>query len=76
MIIYGGYATALNFQAFLSSADCVQNYLFQKFFQEHYQSVKRFRFRSGPTFCRSWSGSKLFAKVSYPISVVAVMQRR
>ena len=26
-------------------------------------SVKHFRPRSGPTFCRSWSGSKLFAKV-------------
>ena len=35
---------------------------FQKFFQEHYQSVKLFGSRSGPTFCRSWSGSKLFAK--------------
>ena len=37
---------------------------FKKFFQEHYQSVKRFVSRSGPTFCRSRSGSKLFAKVS------------
>ena len=36
----------------------------KKFFQEHYQSVKLFRSRSGPTFRRSWSGSKLFAKVS------------
>ena len=25
--------------------------------------VKKFGSRSGPTFCRSWSGSKLFAKV-------------
>ena len=25
----------------------------KKIFQEHYQSVKRFRSRSGPTFCRS-----------------------
>ena len=37
--------------------------LFKKFFQEHYQSFKRFGFRSGPTMHRSWSGSKLFAKV-------------
>ena len=36
---------------------------FKKFFQEHYQWVKRFGSKSGPTFCRSWSGSKLFAKV-------------
>ena len=26
---------------------------FKKFVQEHYQSDKRFGFRSGPTFCRS-----------------------
>ena len=26
---------------------------FKKFFQAHYQSVKHFRSRSGPTFCRS-----------------------
>ena len=31
-------------------------------FQNH-QGVKEFRFRSGPTFCLAWSGSKLFAKV-------------
>ena len=37
--------------------------LSKKFFQKHYQSVKRFRSRSGPRFCQSWSGSKLFAKV-------------
>ena len=36
---------------------------FKKLFQEHYQSVKQFGCRSGPTFCQSWSGSKLFAKV-------------
>ena len=33
-------------------------------FQENVQSVKRFGTRSGLTFCRSWFGSKLFAKVS------------
>ena len=37
--------------------------VFQKFFQEHYQSVKQFGSRSGPMFCWSLSGSKLFAKV-------------
>ena len=37
---------------------------FLKFFQEHYQSVKWLWSRSGPTFCWSWSGSKLFAKVT------------
>ena len=36
---------------------------FEKFFQEYYQSVKQFGSRSDPTFCRAWSGSKLFAKV-------------
>ena len=36
--------------------------LFKKFFQEHFQSVKPSR--SGPTELLSWSGSKLFAKVS------------
>ena len=40
-----------------------QNQLFKKFFQEHYQSVKWFGYRSGLTFCLSWSGSKLFSKV-------------
>ena len=33
------------------------------FFQYH-QSVKQFGSRSGPTFCRARSGSKLFAKVN------------
>ena len=27
-------------------------FLFQILFQEHYQSVKRFEYRSGPTFCQ------------------------
>ena len=36
---------------------------FKKFFQEFDQSVKQFGSRSGPTFCRAWSGSYLFAKV-------------
>ena len=36
---------------------------FENFFQEYHQSVKQFGSRSGPTSCRAWSGSKLFAKV-------------
>ena len=36
---------------------------FKIFFQKHYQSVKQFGSRPGLTFCLSWSGSKLFAKV-------------
>ena len=35
---------------------------FKNIFQEYHQSVKQFGSRSGPTFCRFWSGSKLFAK--------------
>ena len=37
--------------------------LFKKLFQKHFQSVKQFGSRSGLTFCRAWSGSKLFAKI-------------
>ena len=36
---------------------------FNNFFQEYYQHAKLFWSRWGPTFCHSWSGSKLFAKV-------------
>ena len=35
-------------------------FFFQKIFQEHYRVI-RFGSRSGPTFCRSLSRSKLFA---------------
>ena len=35
-----------------------------KFFQEYQLSVKQIGSRSGPTFCRAWSGSELFAKLS------------
>ena len=35
----------------------------KKFLPEHYQSVKWYGSRSGPTFCWPWSGSKLFEKV-------------
>ena len=35
----------------LSSDDFFQNDLFQKFFQERYQSIKWFGSKSGPTLC-------------------------
>ena len=38
----------------------------------YHQSVKQFGSRSGPTFCRAYSGSKLFAKI---ISRHTIMQR-
>ena len=34
----------------------------EKIFQEYHLSVKQIWSRSGPTFRRAWSGSKLFAK--------------
>ena len=43
-----------------------QNQPFRKIiihFFEWHQRVKQFGSRSGPTFCRTWSGSKLFAKI-------------
>ena len=41
------------------------------FFQDSYQIVKGIGTRSGPTFCQSWSGSKLFAKVIRSTKVTA-----
>ena len=38
-------------------------FFFKKIFQQYHQSVKQFGSRSGQTFCRAWSGSKLFANV-------------
>ena len=46
----------------LLSADFLQNSLFQKFFHEHYQSVKQFRSRPSRTFYGSLSVSKLLCK--------------
>ena len=40
-----------------------QNDHFKTIFQGHDQSIKQFGSRSGPTLCRVWSGSKLFAKI-------------
>ena len=47
----------------LSSADFFKINFFKILFQKHYQCVKQFGSRSGPAFCWSWSGSKIFAKV-------------
>ena len=50
--------------AFMSSAEFLSKSGFlKKIFQECYKSVKQFGSRSGPTFGRAWSGSKLFSKV-------------
>ena len=45
------------------SVDFFKSNLFKNSFQEHYHSVKLFGSWSGPTLCRTWSESKLFAKV-------------
>ena len=58
------FACWVIFQAFVVFCWIFSNYFFfKKFFQQHYQSVKQFRSISGQTFCWSWSGSKLYAKV-------------
>ena len=49
---------------FLSSAFFFSKSIFSLFFFKNITSVKQFESRSGPTFCRAWSGSKLFAKVT------------
>ena len=48
---------------------------FQKFFQEHYQNVKQFGSRSVLMFCRSLSGSELFANVISRQKVTASKER-
>ena len=50
------------FYDILSSVDFYQHNFFKILFQEKHQSVKQLGSRSGRTFCRAWSGSKLFAK--------------
>ena len=45
---------------FSTPAEFFQNYYFQKFFQGHYQNVKQFGSRSGPT-----SGPKVMKLFSY-----------
>ena len=55
MSMHSGY-----FFNVLLPADFLHNKLNQKIFQEPYQSIKQFGYRSGPTFY----GYKLFAKVT------------
>ena len=52
--------------AFLSSVDLFFSkihFFKKKSFRNTIRVSKEFGSRSGPTFCRAWSGSKLFAKV-------------
>ena len=60
----------------LLCADFFSKFTFLKhFFQEHYQSVKWFGSRSGPMFCLSCSGSKLFGKVIIRRQIAASKER-
>ena len=55
--------TAGYFFLLLSSADFFKISILKIIIQEHYQSVKQFGSKSGPTFCRSRFGSKQVAKI-------------
>ena len=54
--------------AFFLSVEFFKINIFKKFFGEYRQRVKQFGFRSGLTFCRARSGSKLFAMTKVAIS--------
>ena len=56
--LHAGYFLCFGVVCWLFSKLALKNSL-----NEHYKSFKRFASRTGPTFCRSWSGFKLFAKV-------------
>ena len=45
------------------SADFFKIHFLSKIFQEHYHTFKQFLPRSGPTFCQSLSGFKLFERI-------------
>ena len=45
------------------SANCFQNRIFEKFFQEYHLSVKQIGYRSGPTLCLADLGPIPLAKV-------------
>ena len=63
--INSSHARVIFFMLLLSSADFFQNLLFQnKSFRNTIRVSNSFGSRSGPTFCRALSGSKLFANVS------------
>ena len=51
------------------------NFSTKKKFRKNYQRVKWFGSSSGPTFCLSWSGSKLFAKVQQTTKVATSIER-
>ena len=55
-------AFCVTFQAFMLSADYFSKFAFSKSFKNTI-NANQFVWRSGPTFCLSWSGSKQFAKV-------------
>ena len=57
------FACCVFFMFLLSSVDFSMNFISKFSFRNKIKNVKQVGFRSGPTFCRSWSGSKLFAKV-------------
>ena len=52
-----------NFYDDLVVCDFFKVYLFKQIFREHYQSVEQFGPRSVLTFCKTWSGSKLFENI-------------
>ena len=54
------FSCLLMFDCFFTKT--IQLSLFEIWFQKHHLSVKQFGFRSDPTVCRVWSGSKLFTK--------------
>ena len=67
-VVFNSLHVGLFFMSFLLSA----NFFFKiTFFKKFFQSVKLFGSRSGPTFCRSWPRSKLYAKVNSKPQVAA-----
>ena len=48
----------------LTYADLFSKHTFSKKNHKYHLSVTQFDSRSGPTFCRAWSGSKQFVRLS------------
>ena len=67
----GNFACLLSYEYFFFKIT-FQNK--KKIFQEYHKSVEEFWSRSGPIFCRAWSGSKLFAKVIRRLKVATVLK--
>ena len=64
LLSYADFACWVIFHALVVVCSGFSKLTFSKnSFQEHFQSVKPFGSRPWQMFCRSWSGSKLFAKV-------------